>query len=452
MVAALMLSVSALQAQVLIPTMPDQANFGYGIQRTMRLLTTSTPTKRNTVRILFYGQSITEQKWAGQVTTWLRATYPNANLVIENRAIGGHSSQLLWRTAEADLYPFQPDLLIFYVYGSHLDYEKIITNVRKQTTAEILIQNEHLTRPEDMVEPTAPPVQSGPTWSAWMSEVFLPDLAKRFDAELLDQRKAWRAYLKANSLQPKDLLVDGVHLNDRGCAVMAEIVEQHFHSLGARRKAKADDMVLDLKIGQQLKWNGRRLKLEFEGSRVDVIASANANTGSVKVLVDGKPASTYATSRAQAYPGSNWPIVKRVSISREATEEEWTASLTDIKDEGKTFKFSISGSKTGLDGEGTSDKPFTSKSGKITIEPDDWNLEYCQKVFKRQIAEPLVTKWKVIPQFVNEYQPHPSKPAIENSTTLVQGLTNGKHTLELVATNESKPEIVSLRVYRPSLK
>ena len=29
----------------------------------MRLLATSTAEKRNTVRILFYGQSITEQKW-----------------------------------------------------------------------------------------------------------------------------------------------------------------------------------------------------------------------------------------------------------------------------------------------------------------------------------------------------------------------------------------------------
>jgi hypothetical protein len=34
---------------------------GRGIQRTMTLLATSTPEQRNTVRILFYGQSITEQ-------------------------------------------------------------------------------------------------------------------------------------------------------------------------------------------------------------------------------------------------------------------------------------------------------------------------------------------------------------------------------------------------------
>ena len=43
---------------------PDTSGWGKNVQRTMRLLATSTAEKRNTVRILFYGQSITEQKWA----------------------------------------------------------------------------------------------------------------------------------------------------------------------------------------------------------------------------------------------------------------------------------------------------------------------------------------------------------------------------------------------------
>ena len=40
---------------------PD--DLGRNIQRTMTLLAASTPEKRNTVKILFYGQSITEQDW-----------------------------------------------------------------------------------------------------------------------------------------------------------------------------------------------------------------------------------------------------------------------------------------------------------------------------------------------------------------------------------------------------
>ena len=76
----------------------------------MRVLVESTSKKPNTVRVLFYGQSITEQKWAKLVEDDLRRRFPHANLVVENRALGGYATQLLVKTAETDLYPFQPDL------------------------------------------------------------------------------------------------------------------------------------------------------------------------------------------------------------------------------------------------------------------------------------------------------------------------------------------------------
>ena len=73
--------------------------------------------------------------------------FRNANLVIENRALGGFASQMLVKTAETDLYPFYPDLLIFHVYGAHDKYEDIIRRVRERTTAEILQQNDHVDQP-----------------------------------------------------------------------------------------------------------------------------------------------------------------------------------------------------------------------------------------------------------------------------------------------------------------
>src|SRR5689334_1428988 len=81
---------------------PDPAQREH-LRRSIALLQSSTPEHRHTVRILFYGQSITQQNWWQEVARYLRATYTNADLVIENRAIGGHASQLLVKTAEADL-------------------------------------------------------------------------------------------------------------------------------------------------------------------------------------------------------------------------------------------------------------------------------------------------------------------------------------------------------------
>ena len=110
----------------------------------MTLLATSTPDHHNAVRILFYGQSITEQDWSRQVADDLRRRFPNADLQIENRAIGGFADQLLRRPAEHDLYPFYPDLLIFHVYGGNQEYEEIIRNVRTRTAAEVLMQLDHV--------------------------------------------------------------------------------------------------------------------------------------------------------------------------------------------------------------------------------------------------------------------------------------------------------------------
>ena len=90
-------------------------SFGANIQRTMTLLATSTPQKRNRVRVLFYGQSVTRNPWWKDVEAYLRKAYPHADLEVANLAIGGYSAPTLIHTAEYDLYPFYPDLMIFHV-------------------------------------------------------------------------------------------------------------------------------------------------------------------------------------------------------------------------------------------------------------------------------------------------------------------------------------------------
>ena len=159
----------------------DPAKLGLGIQRTMTLLATSTPQHRNTVRILFYGQSITEQNWWQNVADDLKRRFPNANLIIENRALGGFSSQLLVKTAETDLYPFYPDLMIFHVYGAHNNYEDIIRRTRERTTAEVLIQTDHVTQDDDLNEETDPAKlrPDGKIWNSFMNYLWLPTLAQK---------------------------------------------------------------------------------------------------------------------------------------------------------------------------------------------------------------------------------------------------------------------------------
>ena len=70
----------------------NNASFGARIQRTMGLLAGSTPTERRQVRILFYGQSITQQDWWQDVVKDLKQRFPNADLIVENPPIARFST------------------------------------------------------------------------------------------------------------------------------------------------------------------------------------------------------------------------------------------------------------------------------------------------------------------------------------------------------------------------
>ena len=310
---ALCYAASAAETSSYPPTkFPDPGGWGKNIQRTMRLLATSTAGQRNTVRILFYGQSITEQKWAKLVEDDLRRRFPHANLVIENRALGGFASQMLVKTAETDLYPFQPDLLIFHVYGSHDKYEDIIRRTRERTTAEILMQNDHVTKPADLTEETdaakLPP--AGKHWDAFMNHNWLPSLAKKYGAELCDQRALWKAYLTENKLEPKALLRDSVHLNAHGEWLMAECVKAYLRYDPKLGPSPAEDSVKTYEVGKDVKWSEGKLRLEFEGSRVEVICKAGT-AAPVAVRIDGRKPSEFAElyglpARSRGLKASGW--------------------------------------------------------------------------------------------------------------------------------------------------
>jgi len=434
----------------------DAAQLGRHVQRTMRLLATSTPERRNTVRVLFYGQSITEQAWWKTVAEDLRTRYPHADLVIENRAIGGHASQLLVKTAEADLYPFQPDLLIFHVYGSHDKYEDILRRVRERTTAEILQQNDHVTKPADLSEETdaakLAPGKGG--WDAFMNYAWLPGLAKKYGTEFCDQRGAWKKYLQDHALEPKALLKDGVHLNKHGEFVMAEIVKAHLRYDAALGASPAEGWVKTYEVGKEVAWSGGKLSLPFEGSRVEVVMNAGAAPAAVRI--DGRAPSelteTFGFTRTSAYPQSNWPCILKVGSKAKLDAEEWTLTLKNVSAELKTIGFDLAGSKTGPDGAGTVGARFVSNSGRVVIEPEDWNLDFCVKGHGPKLKDGLAIRWESVFRGADTITPpvsHPV-PGKEAAVTVAQGLPNAQHTLELAGGEESP--VQAIRVFAPPLR
>src|SRR5271165_4603947 len=113
--------------------------------------------------------------------------------------------------------------MILHVYGSNLEYEQLIRETRGRTTAEVLMLTDHLTRwpPAEIDEKK----DKAAWWDDFMNRTFLPATARKYGCGLADNRGAWIDYLKANHLEPQALLKDGVHLNDQGNYLMAELVK-----------------------------------------------------------------------------------------------------------------------------------------------------------------------------------------------------------------------------------
>ena len=413
----------------------DGPEFGAHVQRTMTLLATSTPQKHYKVRILFYGQSITEQAWWKQVAEDLRRRFPHADLQIENKAVGGFASQILSRVAEHDVYAFYPDLVIFHVYGANNTYEEILRGIRTRTTAEVLIQRDHV----GAQMPVDNPDQKNPMWwDHMMNNVFLPDYARKYGCGLADVRGAWLSYLKSNRLEPKALLSDDVHLNDHGCFVMAEIVKRYLVYKPQLLSEEEKSTVRTLEVGKDVSWQGDRLTLPFEGNRVDLISEKGG--GAARVLIDGKKPSEFSECVAftrTSLSQTGWgPALLRVSSEKPRLVEDWTLKVTEADEQ---IRFAVTGSKTGPDGEGISSERFVSKSGRVVIEPGDWWVKNIQQMTKAKVPAGFEIKWKAIPLFSDTYA--------GDSVTVAQGLPNGKHMLEIVG----KTSLGAVRVYRPPL-
>jgi hypothetical protein len=434
----------------------NQAALGARIQRTMGLLATSTPTDRKPVRILFYGQSITEQEWSQDVANDLKQRFPNADLTIENRAMGGFAAPILIRPSEHDLYPFYPDLLIFHVYGGDEDYEAIIANVRRRTASEILLHSDHINW-----MPTGsnddPDTVKAYEWHNTHSTKFLPELADKYGCELAEIREPWWRYLRDNGLQPKQLLSDNIHLNNWGNFLLAALVKPHLRY--NPNFQPPTNLVRTYEVGSDVKWKNGKLVLEFEGNRIDAIADQNfsGQATAAKITIDGKQPSEfpelYAITRPSKAFAVGWPAIIQVSSQKPLIIEDWKAVITEINSDASKFEFDVFGSKTGFDGSGTNDQLFVSNSSRVVIEPRNWWLKNSYEYSKQLTPKGFEISWQVKPMFVDSYvAPKIADSSREYFRTLAQNLSNSKHILEIIPETNGKVPIQAIRVYRPPYK
>lgn len=431
----------------------NTSQLGHGIQRTMGLLASSTSERRNKVKILYYGQSITAASpantshWSNIVSEDLKRRFPHADITFQNKAISGFSSQRLYRTLEYDIIPEYPDMIIFHVYGAHTCYEEFVSNIRRRTTAEFAIWTDHVGG-DTPLTPEGEYVDQG--WTKFMAR-FIPAVAKQYGCSLMEIREPWKRYLLANELPSQSLRKDGVHLNDHGNWLLGELIKRELVHNPKVGLGVLEGKVKTYVVGRDVKWIDGKLELPFEGNRVQLIPTpVNEAKAPVNVAIDGMAPSTFPGCYAHTRPEPR--NMMKITFKECPLVEQWTLKLTGLNPEGG-FTFDLTGSRTGPDGSGVTKENFVSNSGRVVIEakvkPPQMPMQSDWYVFNESAVGREI-KWKTLGTFMDRYEP----PAVadttrEHAATVAQGFPLGKHTLTLTTAGDGTPGIHAIRAYCP---
>jgi hypothetical protein len=208
------------------PPAPSQDDeYGENIQNFMEKLNNG-----ESVKALFFGQSVTEQEWHHEVMRDLVERYPEADITYENTAHGGCDAGGMlgeyacgWNNAQYNRVPESlegqdPDLMIFHIYWGGDPYEALLDEMEQYLPdeTEVLIWNDHM---HDVDE-------GGQEWHDLWSFELLPAICRERGYGFADIRNPWKQYMEDNQKSLRDLAPDGVHLGDEGNYLLAELIKR----------------------------------------------------------------------------------------------------------------------------------------------------------------------------------------------------------------------------------
>jgi len=417
------------------PVVLDNADFGKYISKTMYLLTNSAEGNHNKIKIAFTGQSITDPNntWPVTLTEWLRQKYPSADIIYKNFAIGGFSTDFLYKRMPNDMASFYPDLVVCYDMGSHLFYERMIKWIRENTTAEIMIQTEHYTKEHE--------------WSDAMSYRHLPEIAGKYNAQICDIRTPWKNYITDNGLDANVLLSDGTHLNDCGQKFMFELMKQFFvyrEENESRVKEYLNNMYIPVTSAN---WHGNKLSLPFFGNRAEIIGGNIKHK--INVRIDGKKPSEI--KEAYIRTSENTSISTRMGIinyTNPPPEQIFTVTIKSF-DDAKNFTYTVQGSETGFEGLSDERGVLTGKYLYMTDESFIFHPAVESPAPGQQYEFQSMLNGTDFYDGNNPYENHKEKRELFDRNMLISGIPVGEHILELESETEIS-DVQSIKIYNPS--
>jgi hypothetical protein len=411
------------------------------------------------------GSSYTNKLGDGSyVIEQLKKRFPNAPEIVYKKNVGSAVPYDYIRGWVRQFVVFdQPDLVLCYALGEPKYLDEMLTHLRTHTTADIVIPSLHLREADKLDDASI----NSKHWDE------VRKVCEKHQVEFVENRREWADYLKANNLQIKDLLEDSVHQNARGARLINMNIVRHFaeckepaHKLADRErrhdltgKTLPENVVLEGKwekteAGLVAREKDARATITFTGNRLDLIGVRAEDAGSLRIAIDGKPASeTPAFASTIIIPAKGNAKPERgnvgdvsphcVDLGKNLVPQTWTIRMTS--DQGD---YELVGSITGNDGTGNNQKPFTSKSGQISIDPILWRRsKYDKNTFSNKKGD----SWTFdVKHTVLDKVSLRGKPGVAVEP-LVQNLANQKHVVEITTNGDGPVTLEAFYTFTPPL-
>jgi hypothetical protein len=409
----------------------------------------------------------------------IRERFPNAPPIVYKKHAGSGTP---WDFAQGwvrqMVIPDQPDLVFTYTNGSPEGLDALLTLVRRYTTADVIVPSLHFFERSVLTENE---IERGVV--DWQR---VREICQKHGAEFVENRRELAEYMQKHSLDPPALVGDAVHQNHHGRIRIWDNVTRHVAkpaefaydpsererriAVAPPTQTRTEQVALD---GPWTAADGAastaekdaRLTLEFTGNRVDLIGRTLPGGGTLRVRIDGKPAdespmffTTYIRPEPKSYPlklqgpGAGDIAPHAVELGENVVPQTWTITMTD--DDGH---YLLTGSVTGADGEGRVTEPFTSRSGQVRIDPALWRHGRVERRERGEVTEVFFGNREGDRFTFDVYRCATGEVSFAADSAgsfhlpLVQNLTNGRHTLELVAQGDGPVVIEGLYVYQPPL-
>lgn len=177
----------------------------------------------------------------------------------------------------------------------------MLKDIRQHSTADIIIPSLHFFENGKLI----PDEINDPVYDK------IRDICQKYKAQFVDNRRELAAWLLKNNEPVTHLLMDFVHQNELGKLLINENISAHFvkntnpaYSPDGLEKEwfvseayKSGDNHFAFSDGWELKDNelvsskpGANIKVQFTGSRIDLIGLKTSKGGNLQIKIDGKPA------------------------------------------------------------------------------------------------------------------------------------------------------------------